>query len=406
MRIKCLLLIALAIAIVILVCNQFNDRDNDQKFVVDDLHLDSKQRFSRNRDTLHRSYEIAEKSKSEKVNNLMQKWMNVDWYSEVDVLALADLSIEELSISDDLVELLQLLVQNEMHVARTAIDLKLKNIYSTYDISLIDKLAAMSGGENLPECDSFWYKSNGCLAVGSICNHEQFEYLISKLDGVPRRKAIEGYALKLAETDPKKALDLVISNLPAAGKWNVRMDGKKYDIDFSTLHYIVGRMSAEDSLSLFDKLPSEIINGNDRNSDLYLFFKIGFDDVFDIQKKINVQAAISLIEKYPRAYDSHTYRRLLYGNEYDPGKILQHIPLGKTYDDLLSQITVPTLPVKEVTDGIYIPKISDYDKYLERLDRIQSYVEASSTAPVKQDLLNSINEARAKAINIRNSLNE
>jgi hypothetical protein len=349
---------------------------------------------------------ILRKSKSEKVNLLLNEWLNVDWNSEKKIFSLADKSIEDLSVSDDLVELIQLLNETQKFTARTAIDLRLKKLYSTYNAAVIESLIAMSGADNLPESDSLWYKSNGCNAMALQCDDKQFESFISRLEGVPRRKAVEGYALKLAEIDPTKALSIILSNLPENGKWNVRSDGKKYDIDFSTLHYVIGRMSIEESMILFEKSPTELMINPNRNSDLYRFYKSGYDEIFDKYSTQDVRSAVSLIEKFPHAYDTQTYLRLLYGNEYKPDNILQYIPAGKVYDELLGQITVPKVPEREVTDGLYIPKKADYDKYLEVLDRIQSCADATNTAPSKQQLLNSVAKARAKAAELRNSITE
>lgn len=341
------------------------------------------------------------------VHSLLAEWLNLDIASPQDIADLATKTIEELSYSDDLVKLISLLRQNKMFLYEVAISNQRDKLFHEYDGKVAENIIAMSGEDGAEEYDSLWFKSQGCYALALKCNEEQFEAFISKLEGVPKRMAVKGFATKLAESDPIKAWDLVVNNLPEDGKFNVTNENVRLDIDESVLDVIISHMTISQSIALLENVPAGFDLTVKSSQDNW-FFVHGFNNVLDKVARQDMLEAINLIKLYPEVYNSNTYSRLVYAVGGDSEKlrnVLKHIPRG-AYDNALNEFQVISPPVRDSADGTtYVPKIEDYDSYLNYLNQVESCVVETHSDAIKNRMLSDINNLRKKATELRDAAN-
>jgi|LakMenEpi03Aug12_release.lakeMendotaPanAssembly.Ray.scaffolds.fasta_scaffold170302_2 hypothetical protein len=398
-----------ALFFVFSVCILYDNVQSENK-VVNGLNSgeinNSKPSVSSNRNFTKLHNSSRDKVKSS-VYLLLEEWLNVNRASTQDIADLATKTVEELSYTDDLVKLISLLRQNKMYLYEVAISNHRNKLFHEYNSKVAENIIAMSGEDGAEEYDSLWFKSHGCYALALKCNEEQFEDFISKLEGVPKRMAVKGYATKLAVSDPIKAWDLVVNNLPEDGKFNVTNEGTRLDIDESVLDIIISHMSISQGITLLENVPA----GFDltvKSSQNNRFFEYGFNKVFDKVAQRDLSEAINLIKLYPQMYNSNTYSRLVYAVDGDSEKlkkVLEYIPRGDAYDNALNEFKVIDPPVRESTDGTtYIPKIEDYNSYVNYLNQVESCVFEARSELIKNRMLAHIDSLRKKAAELRASI--
>lgn len=332
------------------------------------------------------------------VDQLFAEWAEVDRHSIVAIQNLAQKTMDHLSFSDDLVDLINRCRYEEIYFCGSIItDLEQQQLQS-YDPLVVEKILNMSGDDTLKEYDSLWYKSYYCAAIAAKCNPEQFEEFHNKLQGVPRRFAAASYAQKM--TDPMKALDLILQHLPEEGKCYVTKEGKQFDIDPSSIEFIIRKMDLAQSLLLFEKLPPEMVASPDRFPDLQFLFHRAFAEILKKQYDEDITKVQELIERYPFAYRFDSYSLLVdlaNGNTSHLETVFKHIPTGISYDAAIGQISVPTVPKEEFTDGTqYTPTIADYQAFFPKLDQLSALARTSESIQ-SRDLLNRIEQARSTA---------
>ncbi len=342
---------------------------------------------------------VDAKTRALMVAPLFDEWSKIDLSSEKIARDLANKTLSQLSLSDDLVKLYQMLSANDLSHACSYLRQQESRLLSkSYDQALVDSVVAMSEEDRPSGHDTFDNKSSYCEELVDRCSKKQFEDLIARLHGVIRRRVIQQYAIKMAHLNPQnapEALDLVLANLPRNDEWYLKNGNVIYDFD--SLDYIIREMTLDESLKLFERVPSEIKNATVRHSRLHEFFRDGFSEILLKQSKVDMAKAVQMVADYPFDYDYLSYDLLLNRHRDDPETVMQHIPHGPAYDAALSHIRVPSVPTSDFVDGPYIPDKSAFIACLVVLDKIQILAESSKTAPSKQRLLDEVAKNREQA---------
>lgn len=342
---------------------------------------------------------VDAKTRALMVAPLFEEWSKIDLTSEKSARDLANKTLAQLSLSDDLVKLIQMLWANHLSYPCSLLFEQASRLLSkSYDPSLVDSLVAMSEEDGPSDYDTFGFKSSYCEQLADRCSKKQFEALIARLDGVIRRRVIQRYAINMANQNPQnapEALDLVLANLPRNDEWYLKNGNVIYDFD--SLGYIIRVMTLDESLKLFDRVPSEIKNATVHFSRAHEFFRDGFSEILLKQSKVDMAKAVQMVADYPFAYDDVSYSRLLNDHRDDPETVMKHIPHGPAYDAALSHIFVPSVPTSDVVDGPYIPNKEAFAQCLAVLDKIQILADNTQTAPSKQRLLEEVAKTREQA---------
>ena len=343
--------------------------------------------------------------KSKIMEELFQEWKSCDIHtSETDRKLLARKTLTELSLSDDLVAFINKCMLHDLAFVRVYIEGEFRGFVAEYHDSLINSVLSMNGDDDQEAYGSFWYQSEWSALLAEQCNEEEFEKLTSALQGVPLRKAVERYAAKLSESDPMRALELVLSNLPPnAEPHRMRaLDGGDFDISSAAIDTPVKKLTEAQCVNFLDMIVAK--NGQKMIGQDY-YFTQAFGSIFDRFTRNDPAKAVELIANYPTVYSNDSYGILLNRHRDDPQTVMQHVPKGSAYDTALSHVTVPSVPRYERTDGQeYVPGKADYARYISILDSIQALADASDTAPCKERLLQQIEEARNQAQKLANSV--
>lgn len=335
------------------------------------------------------------KDKRKMVGQLFQEWDACNVHSLADRKQLAKKTLSELLLTDDLVELIMLCQKNGISYILIDLNDQIPEFIAERHKDLINGLISMTGNDDQVVGGSFWFKTQWASLVAGQLDEDSFTVLIRSLDGVPLRTAVQGYAAKITEMNPTKALDLILKYIPTDYKHHRMPDGKSYDMTSDGVARTIQYLTDEQCMNLFYRIPIEDYK---TNSGMQYYFGAAFGKIFDRFTQRDYSKGIELITEFPTIYNYNLYSRLLSHHRDDPEVVMKHIPKGAAYDTVVSYVTIPAVPeIDRGAEGTFVPKMTDYLNYYAILDSIKSLADATENALTKKRLLDEIEKARTEA---------